>query len=515
MDAKERILIVDDDEGTRRSLSLIFDKKRYETETADTGREALEKIREKFFNLAILDIKLPDMEGVELIAPLKERHPDTVVIMATAYASVETAVRALNDGASAYIVKPMNMDEVLATIKETLEKQRLMLEKRQAEEQLRESEERLRTLIENAPDAIYVNDLDGKFIDGNKKTEQLLGYHKEELVGRSFLDAGILPEEYIPVALESLERNIRGEPTGPEEFELVTKEGSRVPVEITTFPVQRKGKVEVLGIARDSTARREAEEELARIKRDKDAQIIQSAKLASLGEMATNIAHEINQPLTVIKLTSSGLRRMMRRRETIDNEMLAEELESIDAQIERVRAIIDHMRTFVRRPRDTKSEYIDISVPLQDCFKFVGEQLRLDEVEVRMDLQKLPLLMANSNKVEQVFLNIIGNARDAMDDHVARVGHGHRKVLTVRSFVEDDEAVVTFSDTGGGIPHDVRDRIFEPFFTTKEVGRGTGLGLSVSYGIIADYGGTLGFWVDEGIGTTFRVALPLGSEPDT
>lgn len=515
MDEKGRILIVDDDEGTRRSLSLIFDKKEYETEIADTGQQALDKVREKFFNLAILDIKLPDMEGVELIAPLKERHPDTVVIMATAYASVETAVRALNDGASAYIVKPLNMDEVLATIKEALEKQRLVLEKRQAEEELRESEERLRTLIENAPDAIYVNDLEGRFIDGNKKAEQLLGYHKEELIGKSFLDVGILPEEYIPVALAALEQSIEGKPTGPEEFELVTKEGSRVPVEVTTFPVRRRREVEVIGIARDITARKEAEEELARIKKDKDAQIIQSAKLASLGEMATNIAHEINQPLAIIKLTSSGLQRMMRKGETIDGETLAEELESVDAQIERVRAIINHMRTFARRPRDTKSGYIDMSVPLQDCFKFVGEQLRLDEVEVQMDLQKLPLVQADSNKIEQVFLNIIGNARDAMDDHAARVGHGHRKVLTVRSFVEDGEAVVTLSDTGGGIPHDVRDRIFEPFFSTKEVGKGTGLGLSVSYGIIADYGGTLGFWVDEGVGTTFRVALPLGSEANT
>jgi DNA-binding NtrC family response regulator len=114
MEDPPRILIIDDDESTRRSLSLIFGKKGYETETAGTGREAIEKAREEFFNLALLDIKLPDMAGVELIAPLKEMHPDMEVIMVTAYASLETAVQALDEGASAYITKPLNMDEVLA-----------------------------------------------------------------------------------------------------------------------------------------------------------------------------------------------------------------------------------------------------------------------------------------------------------------------------------------------------------------------------------------------------------------
>ena len=130
MDEKESILIVDDNESTCKSLTLVFGKKGYETETAGTGREAIEKARGRFFNLALLDIRLPDMEGIELIAPLKEIHPDLLVIMVTAYASLETAVRSLKEGASAYIHKPLNMDEVLATVREALEKQRLVMENR-------------------------------------------------------------------------------------------------------------------------------------------------------------------------------------------------------------------------------------------------------------------------------------------------------------------------------------------------------------------------------------------------
>ena len=130
MEEQTSILIVDDDESARRALTLIFAEKGYESETAGTGRQAIEKARERFFNLALLDIKLPDMEGVELLAPLKEIHPDIVMIMITAYASLETAVRALNAGASAYITKPLNMDEVLATVREALKKQHIVMENR-------------------------------------------------------------------------------------------------------------------------------------------------------------------------------------------------------------------------------------------------------------------------------------------------------------------------------------------------------------------------------------------------
>jgi len=128
MDEKQSVLIVDDDESTLKTLALIFDNKGYETETALTGREAIEKAREKPFNLALLDIKLSDMEGVELLVPLKKMYPNMVMIIITGYASLETAIRALNEGAAAYITKPLNMDEVLATVKEGLEKQRLVME---------------------------------------------------------------------------------------------------------------------------------------------------------------------------------------------------------------------------------------------------------------------------------------------------------------------------------------------------------------------------------------------------
>ena len=139
------ILIVDDDESTRASLRLVFRRRGYEIEEAETGRAALEKARARFFNLTLLDIGLPDMEGIELVAPLKEMHPDMVVILVTGYASLETAVRAMNEGASAYIIKPLNMSKVLDQVEEALEKQYLVLENRRLYQQVqRELAERER-----------------------------------------------------------------------------------------------------------------------------------------------------------------------------------------------------------------------------------------------------------------------------------------------------------------------------------------------------------------------------------
>lgn len=148
MEEKQSILIVDDDESTCRTLTLIFRKKGYKTETAGTGKEAIDKAQGRFFNLALLDIKLPDMEGVELIAPLKEMHPDMAVIMITGYASLETAIQALNNGASAYITKPLNMDEVLAIVREALDKQHLVFEKRKADEALKRANYELKQTVE-------------------------------------------------------------------------------------------------------------------------------------------------------------------------------------------------------------------------------------------------------------------------------------------------------------------------------------------------------------------------------
>jgi len=203
MDGKGSILIVDDDESTRRSLTLTLAKKGYRPETAQSGREAIEKAKGRFFNLALVDIKLPDVDGTYLLARLKETQPDMGVIMVTAYASVENAVRALNEGACAYVTKPLDVDEMLARVRECLEKQRLvsenrrlyeaaereLAERKRVEEALRSSQTELSTILDNAPIAMLLVDDEQRVRKANRAAEGLARKPVGEMLGVRYGEA--------------------------------------------------------------------------------------------------------------------------------------------------------------------------------------------------------------------------------------------------------------------------------------------------------------------------------------
>jgi diguanylate cyclase (GGDEF)-like protein/PAS domain S-box-containing protein len=182
-----RVLVVDDEPDMCWALENTLQPAGYAVTTAMSGAEAIEKARGRFFNLALLDIRLPDTEGIELVAPLKEMHPDMEMVMVTAYASLETAVRALNEGVSAYLTKPLNLNDVLAAAREILEKQRLVEEKRRAEEALRESEARYRAIVEDQTELICRFLPDGALTFVNEAYCRYFGKKPEELIGHTFM----------------------------------------------------------------------------------------------------------------------------------------------------------------------------------------------------------------------------------------------------------------------------------------------------------------------------------------
>jgi diguanylate cyclase (GGDEF)-like protein/PAS domain S-box-containing protein len=204
-----RILVVDDEPDMCWALENILRPAGYAVITTTSGAEAIEKAQGRFFNLALLDIRLPDMEGIELVAPLKEMHPDMVVMIITGYASLDSAVQALNGGASAYLTKPLNMDEVLATVREALEKQRLIQEKRQAEEALRESEARYRAIVEDQTELICRFLPDGTLTFVNEACCRYFGKKREELIGSSFMplildeDQEFVKKQFASLSLEN------------------------------------------------------------------------------------------------------------------------------------------------------------------------------------------------------------------------------------------------------------------------------------------------------------------------
>ncbi|MCP4578085.1 MAG: hypothetical protein GY846_17565 [Deltaproteobacteria bacterium] len=240
-------------------------------------------------------------------------------------------------------------------------------------------------------------------------------------------------------------------------------------------------------------------------------QLIQSAKLASIGELASGVAHELNQPLMVIR-THAQMALRGHGKQALSSEEAIEHIRPIEKNTKRMMNIINHLHIFARQSQKTFSPE-DVNGIMKGCFLMIGEQLRVHNVHLMFELaESLPKVMGNANQLEQVFLNIIINARDAvLEGRTDEKGKGVIEMAT-RIFRGEREWVeILVRDTGKGISRKDLNRIFEPFFTTKEVGKGTGLGLSISYGIIKDHSGEIEVAETGPSGTTFRILLPVSA----
>jgi len=268
-------------------------------------------------------------------------------------------------------------------------------------------------------------------------------------------------------------------------------------------------------VLRDITDIRQAEGEIRTAYNQlqtTQAQLIQSGKLASIGELASGVAHELNQPLMVIRALTQFLERNLQKRQISDDELLAQ-LEPIERNTKRMMNIINHLRTFSRQSQ-SDFQPVDVNKIVDNCFLMVGEQLRLRNIEIEKQLTPdLPKIKGDPNQLEQVFLNLITNARDAMGEDggtLTVVTQCNSEPAASKSETKKDLVELLFKDTGKGIPLEHRDKIFDPFFTTKDVGKGTGLGLSISYGIIKEHQGEIEVAETGPDGTTFRIRLLCG-----
>jgi PAS domain S-box-containing protein len=290
------------------------------------------------------------------------------------------------------------------------------------------------------------------------------------------------------------------------EARLVRRGGKIMWAEIASFVIDYEGKPAVLVNIYDITEKREAEEkrkELSALTREQEAQLVHSTRLAELGEMAAAVAHELNQPLTGIRNYAKNASYMLEEKLGTEEEVKGN-LRLISEQVARASKIINQMRELTRR---TESHFAPLSLNavLRESIDFLLPQLKLSGVELRLTLSDgLPEVMGDKVRLEQVFLNIITNARQAMEDVQERV-------LTVRTALDPGSAdglVVEISDTGPGYSGTVAEKLFTPFFSTKKPGHGTGLGLSISLSILKEHKGRIDASCEIGKGATFVVRLP-------
>jgi PAS domain S-box-containing protein len=402
-----------------------------------------------------------------------------------------------------------SQSDQLARSNEQLERE--VAERKRVEEALRESERRFRTLFEYAPDAYYITDIEGRFLDGNRAAEALIRVGREEVVGKTLLDAGLLPPEYHEKALEALRKSVAGLPTGPDELLLQRPDGESRWVEVATVPMEMDGRRVVLGIARDITDRKQRETETRRL----EVQLHRAQKMEAMGLMAGGVAHDLNNILSGVVnypellLMEPALPGNVRKG-----------LESIQEAGNRAVAVVSDLLTVARGVAVGK-EPLDLNLVVRDHLRspeHQGLRKHHPDTALQYDLaEDLLPAQASPIHVRKALMNLVTNAFEA-------VGREGRVVISTSNRYVDrpirgyeqvrpgEYGVLSVSDDGPGIPEEDLDRIFEPFYTRKVMGRsGTGLGLAVVWNILQDHDGYAD--VRTGVeGTSFDLYFPITRE---
>jgi len=364
---------------------------------------------------------------------------------------------------------------------------------KQLEEKLAESGEKYYAIFNNSPNAIFVLDMQHlTILECNQSVTQVYGYPHNELIGKSFLDL-FLEEERELYAFKLLTSSFINRARHSH------RNGGTLFVNIRFSSYTYSGQKMLLVTSNDITKRLEAEQ-----------QLFQASKMATLGEMATGVAHELNQPLSVIKTASSFFMKKIDRNEPIKEDILYTLAKEIDSHVDRATKIITHMRQFGRKTEMTL-ERIQLNDIVKKAIEIFSQQLKARGIQVIWDIQPdIPQILADPSRLEQVFINLILNARDAIEQKLeSGCIEKSLSTITIKTVVHSKTVSVSISDTGTGIPISHLDKIFEPFYTTKNVGKGTGLGLSISYGIVQECRGSIHAVNNDDGGATFIITFPI------
>ncbi len=361
---------------------------------------------------------------------------------------------------------------------------------RKRTEQLATSEEKYRRVFEGSMDMMFILDPSARIVDINGTGVRLLGYeNKEDILGSLKLSSLLEDKRERDAIFAELET---AGYVKDRECHIVSRHGQDISL-LLSATAHRDAAGRVVGyegIAKDITARR-----------DMERQLQMADKLASLGQVSTGIAHEINNPLGIIL----GYTQLLLR-ETPEDSQLKEDLMIIQKHARNCKAVVEDLLKFARSTRTNKTT-IDVNKCLEEVISLLSHQLELDNIVLETCLSDVPLLVfGDPEKIKQVFMNLLVNAKQA----IKPPGR-----ISIRSFLDPDEWTVrvSVSDDGCGIPPQAMDKIFDPFFTTKPVGEGTGLGLSVSYGVVQDHNGRIEVDSQVNQGSTFTVVLPSGPTP--
>jgi len=502
-----RILIVDDEPQICNSLEILLRRQGYDVMTAQSGRQALQLMAAKGFDLLLLDMVIPDMSGFEIMDHISSQHYEFHTIVITGNASIESAVQALKRGAYDYLKKPFEYEELIKRVGNALNQRRLSREKQIINGKLERSEERYQYLVQNSPDIIYMLDADGNFTFVNVTIRNLLGFLPEELLGQPFT-AIVHVDDMAKAARFLAQWQGPARPPGSIELMLKSSQDARFvkqfEIEHTAIDVAHVEDAaptsRIYGVGRDITYRKQLEDRLQHAK-----------KMEAIYTLAGGIAHDFNNILQGIKGPASLLMAEPGARTSYGSRV-----ETILQHVESGASLTRQLLGFARGcTSDIKASNLNaIVAKTTSMFERTNKSIPI-HYELQPDLWTVEV---DEGQIEQVLLNLYVNAWQAMPE-------GGQLYLTTSNLPRDlagrdqpdgiagDQVSLAVRDTGIGMDPETQQRVFEPFFTTKEVGKGTGLGLASAYGIIKNHGGTMRVHSVKGAGTTFTICLPVSHKP--
>ncbi len=506
-----KVLIIDDEEGIRRVMSITLGDAGYQVLTAEDGEKGIQVCKEESPQIVITDIRMPGIDGKEVLRRLKETDPDKEVIVVTAFGEMELAIRALQLDASDFITKPINDEALFVALERAKERYTTRKELHDytalIEERWMDTAEELarmvtfrKNLIDSSIDGIMGCNSNGKVVTFNKSMEKILGYFQDEVVGKMFFDQFFQVGE-----AEKFKENLYGEEYGGKnrlflfETHLVAKTGNRIPVQLSaTVLVEGNEEMGVVAFIRDLREIRRMEQEFA-----DQSRLLQQDKMISLGRLAASVVHEINNPLAgilnYIRLMAKILKRGSLEQEHI--EKFQRYLNLIESETERCSKIVSNLLAFSRK---SKLEFKEVNIYelLEKSIMLSQHKLTLQNIQIKTDLDSdLPEVWGDFNQIQQCVINLIFNAIDAMPEG---------GTLTIESSYQPGKGMVEIriKDTGCGIAREDLPHIFDPFYTTKMEGEGLGLGLSTVYGILERHKGTIEAESALGMGSVFTIKLP-------
>jgi len=485
---KPKVLIVDDEKGLRIGTQRLLQSENYEVDTADCGMLGIKMGTENDYDLAILDLKMPDIDGISVLKAIKKARPNTVCFIATAYASYDTAIEATKLGAFTYIPKPFTPDELLRNLRAGYERRLLIIEaerlKKEREERLLElafEKSRLNTIVNSLADGVFVVNKEGELVLYNPAAVKYLELN-EIIIGEKIL--GILPTKISDLLKHFLGKEAFENHTNSAEVEL--KPDRELVVEIKCSPVPHPdgSLAGVVTVIRNITEMKKVE-------------YVKS-------QFVSMVAHELKTPMAaVLGFLNIILDPSLKITQEQQVDYMSRSKNRLQGLLEMVNDLLDISRMEMKtKSRELKE--LSVGGIVKSTVDFLELELKKKGVTVTSRYQEdLPLIKADNNEITRLFTNIIGNSIKYNKDN----GTIDIDVSTSGNFI-----VTKISDTGIGMKPEDKARLFSEFYRIKNEHTrsisGTGLGLSIVKRIAESYSGKVEVESEYGKGSTFIVYLP-------